>query len=249
MFIGFNLTFFPMHFLGLRGMPRRIATYPADRGWDTLNLISTIGSYVIAIGILSFFVNLVGSPVRQRPRPGTTRGRQHAGVGDHVAAAAAQLRLAAPDPLRAPRVRRPDGRERPRRGRMSAEPLTLDERAVRGTSSSVMAMILFVASEAMFFMAFFGIYYTALAMQPVWPPRSIPLPELGLPTAGIVVLAAEHHLRPAAGPLRSPVGRPRGLVWLLATLGLGLAFCVLQIAGYSSLGSASTTGSTPPCST
>jgi cytochrome c oxidase subunit 3 len=119
---------------------------------------------------------------------------------------------------------------------MSSEPLTLDERAVRGTSSSVMAMILFVASETMFFMAFFGVYYTALAMQPVWPPRSIPLPELGLPTAGIVVLAVS--IIPVLLLVRS-VRRSaaRGAVlWLLATLGLGLAFCVLQIAGYSSLG-------------
>src|SRR5262249_8637335 len=58
MLIGFNLTFFPMHILGLRGMPRRIALYPADRGWDTLNAISTLGSYIIAISIAIFVVNV-----------------------------------------------------------------------------------------------------------------------------------------------------------------------------------------------
>jgi cytochrome c oxidase subunit 3 len=119
---------------------------------------------------------------------------------------------------------------------MSAEPLSIDERAVRGTSSSVMAMILFVASESMFFMAFFGIYFSALAVQRVWPPRSIPLPDLGLPTAGIVVLAVS--VVPVLLLVRS-VRRSsarRAPVWLAITLALGVGFCVLQIAGYTSLG-------------
>jgi cytochrome c oxidase subunit 1 len=66
MLIGFNLTFFPMHFLGIRGMPRRIALYAADRGWGTLNLISTIGSYVIAASIIVFVINLVVSRRHKR---------------------------------------------------------------------------------------------------------------------------------------------------------------------------------------
>jgi cytochrome c oxidase subunit 1 len=58
MLIGFNLTFGPMHVLGLQGMPRRIYTYPADRGWDFWNLMSTIGSFVIAASIVVFLYNL-----------------------------------------------------------------------------------------------------------------------------------------------------------------------------------------------
>ena len=50
-FIGFNLTFFPMHILGIQGMPRRVYTYPAGMGWDMLNLISTIGAFVIGAGV------------------------------------------------------------------------------------------------------------------------------------------------------------------------------------------------------
>jgi cytochrome c oxidase subunit I len=59
MFAGMNLTFFPMHMLGLLGMPRRIYTY--DRGglWEWYNLVSTIGSGVMALGILFFVVNAV----------------------------------------------------------------------------------------------------------------------------------------------------------------------------------------------
>jgi cytochrome c oxidase subunit I+III len=54
MFIGFNGTFFLMHITGLRGMPRRIATYPEGIGWDRLNLLSTLGSYMIAAAVLVF---------------------------------------------------------------------------------------------------------------------------------------------------------------------------------------------------
>ncbi|MGH7572852.1 MAG: cytochrome c oxidase subunit I [Gemmatimonadota bacterium] len=61
MFIGMNLTFFPMHLLGLDGMPRRIYTYAADTGWEALNQLETVGAFVIAISVLVFFVNAVRS--------------------------------------------------------------------------------------------------------------------------------------------------------------------------------------------
>ena len=51
-FVGMNVTFFPMHIQGLLGMPRRIYTYPAGYGWGTLNLIETIGAYILAFGFL-----------------------------------------------------------------------------------------------------------------------------------------------------------------------------------------------------
>jgi len=59
MFIGFNVSFFPMHLTGMLGMPRRVWTYPADMGWDTLNMISTVGAFVIAVGVLVFIIDLV----------------------------------------------------------------------------------------------------------------------------------------------------------------------------------------------
>jgi cytochrome c oxidase subunit I+III len=57
-FIGFNVTFFPQHFLGLMGMPRRVYTYPSGMGWDGYNLVSTIGSLILAAGVLAFLANL-----------------------------------------------------------------------------------------------------------------------------------------------------------------------------------------------
>jgi len=59
MVIGFNLTFFPMHFLGFEGQPRRTYTYPSGMGWDTLNLLATIGAFIIALSVLVFIVNVI----------------------------------------------------------------------------------------------------------------------------------------------------------------------------------------------
>jgi cytochrome c oxidase subunit 1 len=66
-FIGFNLTFFPQHLLGLLGMPRRVYTYSEHGLWQTYNLISSIGSGVMAIGLLLFVVNVVQT-ARKGPR-------------------------------------------------------------------------------------------------------------------------------------------------------------------------------------
>ena len=57
-FIGMNLTFFPMHFVGMNGMPRRIYTYSAEFGWEHMNQISSVGYIVLAIGILVFMWNV-----------------------------------------------------------------------------------------------------------------------------------------------------------------------------------------------
>jgi cytochrome c oxidase subunit 1 len=59
MFIGMNVTFFPMHMLGLEGMPRRVYTYGQGGSWEWYNLVSTIGSGVMALGVLVFFVNVI----------------------------------------------------------------------------------------------------------------------------------------------------------------------------------------------
>jgi cytochrome c oxidase subunit 1 len=58
MLIGFNLTFFPMHWLGLNGMPRRVYTYPAGLGFELLNQLETVGSFLLTIGFVVFLVNI-----------------------------------------------------------------------------------------------------------------------------------------------------------------------------------------------
>lgn len=59
MFFGFNIAFLPMHLTGLLGMPRRVYTYPAELGWGVLNMISTLGAFVFAVGVLLFVIDLV----------------------------------------------------------------------------------------------------------------------------------------------------------------------------------------------
>jgi cytochrome c oxidase subunit I+III len=60
-FIGFNVAFYPMHHLGLAGMPRRVYTYPAEMGWGSLNLLSTLGATMIVTSVLLFIINVARS--------------------------------------------------------------------------------------------------------------------------------------------------------------------------------------------
>ena len=78
MFLGFNAGFFPMHNLGLMGMPRRIYTYQQGLGFDGLNMLVTIGAFVFGIGILlsiiNFFISLQAGAHRRARIPGTRMG-------------------------------------------------------------------------------------------------------------------------------------------------------------------------------
>ena len=58
-FVGFNVTFFPMHFLGLNGMPRRTFTYDGNMGWNSANLIATVGAFVLGVGIFVYFAVVI----------------------------------------------------------------------------------------------------------------------------------------------------------------------------------------------
>jgi len=65
LFVGFNLTFFPMHIVGLAGMPRRTYTYGTGYGWEILNQLETVGAFIIALSVLVFFVNVIVSRKRK----------------------------------------------------------------------------------------------------------------------------------------------------------------------------------------
>jgi cytochrome c oxidase subunit I+III len=74
---GFNLGFFPMHILGLMGMPRRIYTYPAETGWGPLNIIASVGSVIAGVGAALFIANALislrrGAPAGPDPWGGAT---------------------------------------------------------------------------------------------------------------------------------------------------------------------------------
>ena len=75
-FVGFNVSFFPMHLLGLQGMPRRVYTYGAEMGWANMNLAATVGALMIAVSVLLFIVN-----VWRARRNGALAGNDSWGAG------------------------------------------------------------------------------------------------------------------------------------------------------------------------
>jgi cytochrome c oxidase subunit 1 len=87
MFIGFNLTFGPMHIVGLEGMPRRIPTYPEGMGWDLWNMVETIGAFIIALSFAVFLFNVV-----------RTRRRGEEAVGDPWDARTLEWSIPSPPP-------------------------------------------------------------------------------------------------------------------------------------------------------
>ena len=145
MVIGFNLTFFPMHFLGFEGQPRRTYTYPTGMGWDTLNLLATIGAFIIALSVLVFLVNVIYSCAARSSAVARPVGRAHARVEHLVAAARVQLRGSpdrhAPRRVLAPQVHR--GRRGPagaaargRRGRRRRPRRDVDPHSIHMPSPS-----------------------------------------------------------------------------------------------------------------
>jgi cytochrome c oxidase subunit 3 len=119
----------------------------------------------------------------------------------------------------------------------TTDPMVLDRRAVRGSSSAVMAMTLFVASEAVFFGAFFGIYASAYTSTTVWPPANVPLPALRLPTVAVAVLVLSAVTMALAVRRTRRADYPRGVLPLvLLTLAGAAAFVALVLASYPGMG-------------
>src|SRR6185436_961971 len=83
--VGLNLTFFPMHFSGLYGMPRRVYTYDAGQGFDTFNMMSSMGTVLLFIGAAIFAYNFI-------------RSRKHGAVASSNPWDAATLEWSIPSP-------------------------------------------------------------------------------------------------------------------------------------------------------
>jgi cytochrome c oxidase subunit 3 len=119
---------------------------------------------------------------------------------------------------------------------VTAVELTRDERVVRQTSGPVLGMVVFVASEAMFFATFFGAYFTIYSVNPVWPPAGFPRLEPELATVLTVLLVASSvTLQIGVRAIRRDRTRAM-LVWLGLTILLGAGFLGLQLYDYSLLG-------------
>jgi cytochrome c oxidase subunit III len=114
--------------------------------------------------------------------------------------------------------------------------VSAERRAKPEITGPVMGMILFVASEAMFFAAFFGAYFTIKANEPVWPPPGIPHLKIDIATVLTVLLVTSSVcVQIAMRSIRAGTTR-RATVWLGITIALGIAFLALQAYDYSQLG-------------
>ncbi|HEX6676433.1 MAG TPA: heme-copper oxidase subunit III [Actinomycetes bacterium] len=117
---------------------------------------------------------------------------------------------------------------------MSAVDLSPDERTVRETSGPVLGMVLFVASEAMFFATFFGAYFTIYSVNPRWPPAGFRLePELAAVLTAVLVTSSGTLQLGVRAIRRDRVRAFLG--WLGLTILLGVTFLGLQLYDYSTL--------------
>ena len=111
-----------------------------------------------------------------------------------------------------------------------------NERPSREMSGPVMGMILFVASEAMFFAAFFGAYFSIRGIAKVWPPPRIPELKIDVPTLLTVILVTSSLVVQVSLRSIRRGDRRRAVAFLAVTIALGIAFLLLQLYDYSQLG-------------
>lgn len=114
----------------------------------------------------------------------------------------------------------------------AVNPELLDQRAVRTASSSVMGMTIFVASEAIFFAAFFGVYATSFTNARTWPPAGMTVPTLPLPSIGVAVLLVSGATMARCMARAHQTDYPKGVLpWLGATLAGAVVFAALVAVG------------------
>jgi cytochrome c oxidase subunit I len=226
--IGFNLTFFVQHFLGLLGMPRRVYTYPDLPYWAALNMVSTVGAFLLGASVVVLAVNVLVSL------------RRGSIAGDNPWNAwTLEWATTSPPPEHNFDALPPIHSRRPLWD--SAHPSAPDARvgpdepigAPRPGAAKI-AVLSFIASEAAFFalLVIAYVYYTAASAGGPSAATSLDIHRTGLFTVSL--LASSFTLRRAekdhdAHPDRRAVG------WLVATIVLGAAFLAGQIAEYAQL--------------
>ena len=111
-----------------------------------------------------------------------------------------------------------------------------EERVQREMSGPVMGMVLFVASEAMFFAAFFGAYFTIRGNEKVWPPPGVPHLEIDVAAILTVILVTSSLVVQLSLRSIRRGDQRRAVIFLAATIALGIVFLLLQLYDYSQLG-------------
>jgi cytochrome c oxidase subunit 1/cytochrome c oxidase subunit I+III len=226
--VGFNVTFFVQHFLGLMGMPRRVYTYDDQPGWALLNGISTIGSLVIVLGVALFLVNVVRSLLRGAP------------AGDNPwGAFTLEWATTSPPPpenfthLPEIRGRRPVwDRDHPELADWRTAP-TPEDPGTRPSAGSV-SVWAFIASEAMFFLLLLAAFvvFNGEGVVEARDAAGLDVPRTLIFTVVLLassVTAIGAHRALIAGSTSRCAG------WLLATIILALLFLGNQALEYKGL--------------
>jgi cytochrome c oxidase subunit I len=231
-FVGFNLVFFPMHILGLMGMPRRVYTYPDLPGWGTLNFAETIGAFVLTAAVLVFLWNVWVGLRNGRP------------AGDNPWQAwTLEWATTSPPPAynfaRLPPIRSARPLWEMEHGTTEARGPTTDARSsssVRRSSglghlaTPVLGTLVFISSEAVFFGALVVTFLWYRARPGPGPqPSDVDVARTALfslalfASSGTIWLADRRLARGHQGGFRA---------WLLVTIGLGLVFLFGQATEY-----------------
>jgi len=234
--IGFNVTFFPMHILGLMGMPRRTFTYPDLPGWGGINLLETVGAFILGFSTLVLLWNVYvtarrGQPAGDNPWDAwTLEWATTSPPPEHNFTSLPPIRsarplydLAHPAPVRGgsdvavPAV----GPTRPRRD------------VFWGISTPLLGVFALITSETFFFGALIVTYLEYHNRSVAGPtPHDLDVLRTALfslalwGSSGTMIMAERRFKR----------GDQRGFrLWLLATIGLGLVFLYGQISDYFQL--------------
>jgi cytochrome c oxidase subunit 1/cytochrome c oxidase subunit I+III len=224
MVLGFNLTFFVQHFLGLLGMPRRVYTYPDLPYWGVLNLVSTVGAFALGVSVLVLLANVLrslGAGKIAGDNPWNAWTLEWAATSpppEHNFDALPPVHSRRPLwDLAHPEA--PDAR------------VGLDENGPRRPSAAKVAVLSFIASETAFFALLIVAYvfYTATSGEGPSPGASLDRVRTGAFT--VALIASSFTLR-RAEENRDALGSRRRTGWLAATIGLGVVFLAGQVTEY-----------------
>ena len=228
MVLGFNLTFFVQHFLGLLGMPRRVYTYPDLPHWAALNMASTVGAFILGAGALVLVANIMASL-----RSGAVAGN------NPWNAWTLEWSTSSPPPEHNFDALPPVHNRRPLWDVAHPEapdaPVGPDEPSPppRHPVAQV-AIVAFIASEAAFFtlLIIAYVFYTATSHGGPSPHKTLDPARTGVLTA-LLVSSSVTFWR--AEKSHAADRHRRSIVWLAATIALGVAFLVGQVSEYMRL--------------
>jgi cytochrome c oxidase subunit I len=225
MVIGFNLTFFVQHFLGLLGMPRRVYTYPDVPHWAALNMASTIGAFILGASSLVLLANVARSL-----HAGAIAGDNPWNAWTLEWAAASPPRHDNFDALPPVSSRRPLW-DLAHPAARDAPVGPDDPPGAPRPAAAQVAVVSFIASEAAFFVLLIVAYvfYTATSRGEPSPETALDRARTGVFT--VLLLASSFTLHRAERHHGARRAR-QSAVWLGATIALGVAFLVGQVTEY-----------------